>query len=417
MPTSRASSATAVERATRGVRNRITELRFVRAGDLREHRKNWRRHPDRQRRVLQELLDEVGYADALVARVADDGMLELIDGHLRRNLDEDQVVPVLVVDVNEDEADLLLATLDPVTGLAGADPERVAELLASVHASGDAVRELLASIGRDALAAHGGLVDADDVPPPPSGPRTRLGDLWACGQNRVLCGDATDPEVVRRLVAGERPRALWTDPPYGVAYVGKTPQALTIANDAPDALALILRRAFAAADEVLEPGSALYVAHPAGQLSLVFAQAFVEAGWELRQTLVWVKDQMVLGHGDYHYRHEPILYGRKPGPGRWGRGHRGWCGGNAETSVFEIPRPRASREHPTAKPVELVRRCLANSTAHDSTVLDPFFGSGTTLIAAQQLDRRCFGLELDPVYVDVAVTRWERFTGERAQRL
>jgi DNA modification methylase len=397
-------------------RDRIVDLRRVRAADLAEHPRNWRRHPERQRETLRALLAEIGYADALLA-YEQDGRLVLVDGHLRRSLDPDQIAPVLVTDLTEEEADLVLATLDPLAGLAQADPDRVAALHGLVGTSSEAVRQLLADVARSAgVSARSGLTDPDDVPALPSKPRTRAGDLWRLGPHRLLCADSTDPDSVARLTAGELAKALWTDPPYGVAYTGKTPDALRIANDEAAGLRGLLDRAFAAVDPVLRPGAAIYVSHPAGALSLAFGEAFVAAGWRIRQTLVWVKDTMVLGHGDYHYRHEPILYGHKPGPQRFGRGHRGWYGGNAETSVFEIPRPRASREHPTTKPVELVRRCLANSSGAGDLVLDPFLGSGTTLIAAHQLDRRCFGIELDPRYVDVAVTRWEAFTGERAER-
>lgn len=127
---------------------------------------------------------------------------------------------------------------------------------------------------------------------------------------------------------------------------------------------------------------------------------------------------MVLGHSDYHVRHESLLYGWIPGPGRPGRGkHEGsrWFGDHAQTSVFEIDRPKASREHPTMKPVELILRCLTNSSRAGDAILDPFLGSGSTLIAAEQLGRRCFGIEIEPRYVDVAVRRWEEFTGEKAE--
>jgi DNA modification methylase len=327
-------------------------------------------------------------------------------------------VPVLLVDLTQEEADLLLATLDPLAGLAESDPDRVMALHSSVESSSEAVRVLLADIARGVRRPPpGGLTDPDDIPSIPVEPRTCPGDLYVLGPHRMLCGDATEPEAIRRVTAGEDVRAMWTDPPYGVDYTGKTKDALTIRNDGADGLGELLRCAFSGVDEVLLPGAALYVAHPAGPLAVTFATAFVAQGWRVRQTLVWVKDSMVLGHGDYHYRHEPLLYGHVPGPGRWGRGHRGWYGGNAETSVFEVARPRASREHPTSKPVELVRRCLQNSTRPGDLVLDPFLGSGTTLLAAHQLGRRCVGIEIDPRYVDVAIERWEAFTGERAERI
>src|SRR5207245_3732381 len=126
---------------------------------------------------------------------------------------------------------------------------------------------------------------------------------------------------------------------YGVDYVGKTSRALKIAGDSPSGLEALLEGAFAQAGPVLRPGARLYVAHPAGALSVLFLQAFLAQGWRLHQTLVWVKDSMVLGHGDYHYQHEPIAYGYVPGPGRWGRGANGWYGGNDQSSVIEAARP------------------------------------------------------------------------------
>ncbi len=148
---------------------------------------------------------------------------------------------------------------------------------------------------------------------------------------------------------------------------------------------------------------------------MVFGSAFLGAGWKIHQTLVWIKDTIVLGHSDYHYRHEPILFGYKPGQGRFGRGGKHWYGGNSEASVFEVPRPKASRDHPTSKPVELVARCLRNSTDHGNRVLDPFLGSGTTMIACETIGRFCRAIELDPRYVDVAVKRWQAFTGQKAE--
>jgi DNA modification methylase len=197
--------------------------------------------------------------------------------------------------------------------------------------------------------------------------------------------------------------------------VGKSSNHLTIENDDAGGIESLITSAFAAADRFLADGAAIYICHPAGPLSLTFGAAFVGQGWELRQSLVWKKDAMVLGRSDYHYEHEPLLYGFKPGPGRHGRGSLGWYGGNDQTSVFEVPRPRASREHPTAKPVQLVAAMLRNSTRRGDIVLDTFTGSGSTMIACEQLGRRFVGLEIDPRYVDVAVARWERITGRVAQ--
>ena len=147
----------------------------------------------------------------------------------------------------------------------------------------------------------------------------------------------------------------------------------------------------------------------------MFAEAFIAQGWRLHQTLVWVKSRLVLGHSDYHYRHEPVLFGYKQGAsGRRGRGGRGWYGDNSASSVFDVPTPTRNADHPTSKPVALIEPMLRNSSRTGEIVLDPFLGSASTLIAAQRLGRRCFGMDLDPCYVDVAVRRWELLTGKQA---
>jgi DNA modification methylase len=210
---------------------------------------------------------------------------------------------------------------------------------------------------------------------------------------------------------------MWTDPPYGVAYTGKTAKVLKLANDVPEGLAGLLRAAFAGATTALESGAPVYVCRPSGREGLTFFQAFLGAGWQLHPELVWVKDSMVLGHSDYHYRHEAILYGWTHGPGRSGRGrHKGsrWQGGNDATTVIELDRPKESRSHPTTKPVELVTAMLANSTRSGDVLYEPFAGSGSTLIAADRLSRRCYGIDVDPRYCDVVLSRWERFSGQRA---
>lgn len=191
---------------------------------------------------------------------------------------------------------------------------------------------------------------------------------------------------------------------------------LTITNDDAGSLPALLRGAFASADTVLAPGAAVFLFHPSGPLSLTFGSAVSEAGWQLRQSLVWIKDSPVLGHSDFHYRHEPIIYARKPGAGRWGRGGQGWYGSNDAASVLEFPRPKASRDHPTMKPVRLIAALLEKVTRRGDIVLDPFAGSGSTLIACELLGRRFLGLEIDPAYAQVAIDRWEAYTGRKARK-
>ncbi len=307
--------------------------------------------------------------------------------------------------------------------LAGGFTDAVADMMADVAAG---LPDLADELRFDDLLAELDLVDdvddtpdEDHVPDPPAKPTTRPGDLWTLGAHRILSADATMPATFT-VLAGDRVGAcLWTDPPYGVGYVGKTKDALELEGDEADGTAELLAASFAAVDPVLKPGAPVYVAHPPGRMSVVFGIAFVEQGWRLHQTLVWVKDSMVLGRSDYHYRHEPVLYGYTAGgSGRRGRGkgREGWYGGHAETSVFEYPKPHASRDHPTSKPVRLVAAMLRNSTDAGDVVVDPFLGSGSTLIAAEQLGRVAIGCDIDPRYVDVAVERWQTVTGGKAKR-
>jgi site-specific DNA-methyltransferase (adenine-specific) len=203
---------------------------------------------------------------------------------------------------------------------------------------------------------------------------------------------------------------VWTDPPYGVSYVGKTKDALTIQNDSlnPEEFLAFLKSAFENSKRVSKPGAVWYVAAPAGNLFLSFAIALSDLEiW--RHTLVWVKDMFVMGRADYHYRHEAILYGWTPGAAHQEPPDR------KQDSVWEIPRPKRSEEHPTMKPLELIIRAIRNSTSKGQIVLDPFGGSGSTLIAAEQTGRKARLIELDPKYCDVIVTRWQNLTGQTAE--
>jgi DNA modification methylase len=397
------------------MRDRIVELVRVRAGDLLGHAANWRRHPAAQRTALRSALEEVGYAAALIARRDEAGALTLIDGHLRKDLDPEQVVPVLVLDVDEREAETLLATMDPIAALARPDPAALIDLLRRVETNGEPLAELLEGLYRSADEELRRLLrDPDDIPTPPE-PRARPGDLFGLGEHRLLCGDATSHADMQRLMGGAKADLLVIDPPFGVSYTGRTRSGLRIKGDHAAGLDELLARSFARAGEALRGGAPLYVFHPAGELAVRFAQAFLRQGWDLRQTLIWKKDRPVLGHSDYAYQHEAILYGYTPAPARRGRGAGGFYGGDSQSSVLEVPRPAASPEHPTAKPVELIRRLVSNSSRRGQIVLDSFGGSGSTLIACEELSRHAFVMELDPAYCDVIIARFEALTGTRAR--
>jgi DNA modification methylase len=325
-------------------------------------------------------------------------------------------IAVTFVDCTEAQAKRIVLADNRTNDLAGYDEEALAELLLdlpSLEGTGydqGALDELLDELAPPPL-------DDEEVPPPPAEPRSRPGDLYELGPHRLICADARDPATYERLLAGESARLLWTDPPYGVSYVGKTKARLRIHGDGAEGLRDLLDASFAAIDAVLAPGAPLYIAAPGGVLGLTFGAAFIEANWQLRQTLVWVKDAIVLGRSDYHHRHEQILYGYKPGTGRLGRGGRGWHGDHSQTTVFEFDRPRASREHPTMKPPELVEACLRNSSRRREICLDPFAGSGSTLIACERSGRVARLVELDPGYCDVITARYERLAARKARLL
>lgn len=327
---------------------------------------------------------------------------------------------IAVVWVDDDEARAkAYALADNRTSELGTfDDEDLAAMVAEVHAVDPKLLLAASFDGEDleALLAFGrapaeGLTDPDDVPDPPAVPVSQPGDVWLLGPHRVLCGDSTDAVAVEAMLAGDRADCMWTDPPYGVDYVGKTEDALTIENDGAAGLAELLAGAFAVATAAVKPGAPVYVAH-ADSFRMTFEQAMRDAGWAVRQNLIWAKNTLVLGRSDYHYRHEPILYGfTAGGAGRLGRGGKRWYGDNAQTTVFEVDKPTRSEDHPTKKPVELIVRMVTNSCRRRGILYDAFGGSGPTVIAAHQLGLAARVVELAPRFVDVICRRYQEHTG------
>ena len=251
--------------------------------------------------------------------------------------------------------------------------------------------------------------DADFDTTPPEEPISKPGDLYQLGRHRLLCGDSTNLDDVEKLMGGEKVDLLITDPPYNVAYEGKTADALTIQNDsmADEDFRQFLKDVYIAADSVMKPGAAFYIWH-ADSEGYNFRGAAHDIGWTIRQCLIWNKNTMVLGRQDYHWKHEPCLYGWKEGASH------NWYTDRKQTTVLDFDKPQRNGEHPTMKPVELFAYQMENSSKSNDNVLDLFGGSGTTMVAAEQLNRNAFLMELDPRYVDVIVNRWENLTGEKA---
>ena len=240
--------------------------------------------------------------------------------------------------------------------------------------------------------------------------RSMYGDIWQLGNHRVMCGDATNIQHAGELMQGEMAAMILTDPPYNVDYKGKTKDSLTIENDkmSDGSFLQFLTDSFTTYFSVCLEGAPIYIFH-ADSEGLNFRQAMKNAGFKMSQCLVWVKNSMVMGRQDYHWKHEPILYGWKEG-----KAHT-WLSDRKQTTVWEFPRPNRNADHPTMKPVELLEYPIKNSSAVGSLVVDFFGGSGSTLIACEKTGRKCYTMELDPKYVDVILKRWEKYSKKEAE--
>lgn len=254
-----------------------------------------------------------------------------------------------------------------------------------------------------------GLTDPEEIPEAPANPVSRLGDVWVMGNHRLVCGDSTSPDVVAKCLNGVKPHLMVTDPPYGVNYdptwrtkvgvnVGTAAHGLVRNDDRAD-----WRLAWA-----LFPGEVAYVWH-SGVHSAVVAESLQAAGFDIRSQIIWNKGRLVIGRSDYHWQHEPCWYAVRKG----GKGH--WIGGRKQTTVWDIDKPAKSETgHSTQKPVECMKRPMENNSKPGDAVYEPFSGSGTTIIAGEMTGRSVHAIELAPEYVDVAVKRWQDFTGQKA---
>lgn len=400
---------------------------------------NWRKHPEYQKKALRGALNEVGWVQRTIVNTRTG---HLVDGHLRVELaleDGAAEVPVVYVDLSEEEERIALASLDSITNLAETDQGMIESLLTITEVQNDDLAAFL-----DTLVHHAevdeeteGETDPDAVPDVHGTRISQPGDIWLCGEHRVMCGDSTVWDDVERLCRDAAIDLVWTDPPYNVDYEGGT--GLKIANDnmGNDQFRQFLHDAFTTAFMATKPGGPIYIAH-ADSEGYNFRGAMTDAGWDLKQNLIWVKNSMVLGRQDYQWQHEPILYGWKPGAAHC------WYGEfdkktviddcpnvkdmdkselvnlvrtlrNAlNTSVIREDKPARNSEHPTMKPVALIVHMLKNSSRRGDTVLDLFGGSGSTLIAAERLSRKSRLMEMDPVYCDVIVRRFMEYTEQEA---
>jgi DNA modification methylase len=261
----------------------------------------------------------------------------------------------------------------------------------------------------------------DDVPEPPADPVSKLGDVWLLGKHLVMCGDSTNIEDVEMLMNGKKADMVFTDPPYGVSYADKNAYLNAVApanriqvsiegdhQSIPEMKELWLA-AFTNLATITTDKASYYITGPqGGELMMMMMMMIDESGWQLKHMLIWAKNNHVLGRCDYHYKHEPILFGWKK------KGTHEFYGSSSNFSLWEINKPQKSDLHPTMKPVELVERAILNSSKKQNCIIDLFLGSGTTLIAAEKTNRICYGLEISPAYVDVICQRWQTYTNQQA---
>ena len=391
------STAGTAERAT-AIRNRVKELRHVRAGDLVPNPKNWRTHPQDQQDALRGVLAEIGYADALIARKVRGGKLMLSDGHLRAEVTPDMEVPVLVTDLTEAEADKLLATLDPLAAMAEADAGKLAELLGGIDTESDALRAMMDELAKSAPLPTPDVVE-DEVPKPPANPITKPGDLWLLGDHRLLCGDSTKADDVARVMGGKKADCAIFDPPWDAGIVIEIPRPCLVFGDG---------------------GSLGNVIKIFGEPTWLFSWDCVTSWYTPNRPLRRQKIAVWYGKID-SYKFDGSHYG-EAGESHVVSNTRGTYEYKADvrgkhlSDVFvrQITVEHAIVEHPHAKPLDWMRMLIGNCT--DGLIYDPFLGSGTSIIAAEQLNRRCFGIEISPAYCDVIVKRWENMTGKKANR-
>ena len=412
---------------------------------------------------IKNSLQEFGYADPIVINT--DGTI--IKGHQRRNVMMDlgyTEAEVIVIDIPDKEKEKALnIALNKITGKW--DNAILKDLLVELDLNG--YDFTVTGFERPELED---LIQALDVPPEAvdddfnpdevaaeiAEPESKTGDIWILGRHRLMCGDATDPNDVSRLMAGAKLDLVITDPPYNVDYGAKTEfleeylgqegtrTNSTIQNDKMDALSFysFLLAAFQNFNDAMCPGAAIYVFH-AESTGLQFRQAYADAGLKVAQCLIWEKNTFVLGRQDYQWRHEPILYGWKEGAAHYFINDRTQDTVILEdtkdlkdmkkqellaildkilkdykdqTTVHFEPKPSRNALHPTMKPLPLVGRLMNNSSKPGWAVGDFFGGSGSTLMAAEQLGRSAFIMECDPRNVDVIIRRWEEYTGQKAVR-
>ena len=365
---------------------------------------------DEEYQKIVRSINEFGYVDPIIVNKD----LTVIGGHQRLKVLKEQgytEIECNVVDLDKDKEKALNLALNKISG--EWDNDKLEQLLAELREadidmditgfSNDEIDDIL----KDAIGSQEDDFDIDDALEEIDEPITKKGDIWILGNHKLMCGDSTKEEDVLKLMNKEEADLIITDPPYNVNYEG-TAGKIENDNMSETEFFNFLLDSFRNMYKVTKAGASAYIFH-ADTEGLNFRTAFKAVGFKLAQCLVWVKNTFVMGRQDYHWRLEPILYGRKEGCAHY------FIDDRSQSTVLEYDKPTKSEEHPTMKPIDLIIRLIKNSSKENNLILDLFGGSGSTLISAEQTKRICYTMELDPKYCDVIIKRWETLTGKKAE--
>lgn len=392
-------------------------IRYVSVADLIPYAANSRTHSDEQVTQIAASIREFGFTNPILIN----SEKTIIAGHGRlmaaKKLGLDQVPAITLDHLNKAQQKALVIADNQLALNAGWNMDML-----KAEIEGLALEDFdLELLGFDDKFLDGlfekepteGLTDEDAVPEAPETPVTVLGDMWILGNHRIICGSSTDAHIVEKLLEGVKPHLMVTDPPYGVEYdadwrnkavrkdgaaIGGRAVGKVLNDDNAD-----WREAWA-----LFPGDVAYVWH-AGLFAGTVAESLTSCGFKLRSQIIWAKSNFAIGRGDYHWHHEPCWYAVRDGK----TGH--YSGDRKQTTLWQIAKPAKSETgHSTQKPVECMKKPIENNSSPGQAVYEPFSGSGTTIIAAEQTGRCCYAVELNPAYVDIAINRWQDFTGQQA---
>lgn len=385
----------------------ILKILNKKISDLKEYENNPRINDDAVEYVKKSI-EEFGYKVPIVI----DKNNVIIAGHTRlkalKELGVKNVDCVIADDLSEKQVKAFRLADNKVSEASSWDWDKLGEELNTIPDID------MSEFGFDLDSLDTDLDDKeiveDEVPEVPEKPKAKLGDIYQLGNHRLMCGDSTDADDVKKLMNSHIADLILTDPPYNVNYEGSNNKKILNDNMTEDKFYQFLKSAFFNLHNSVKEGGSIYVFHSDTE-GLNFRRAMTESGFKLAECLVWIKNAFTLGRQDYQWQHEPILYGWKLGASHY------FIDDRSQSTTLEFDKPTRNEEHPTMKPIELLAYLINNSSKENDIVLDLFGGSGSTMIACEQTNRISYTMELDPRYCDVIVDRWENFTGKKAVKI